>query len=148
MSVRDRIEAQQLAAKYAAQSAPRIAQQEQDEKRERLAQNYRNIVESRLQTLLLDCTDDERSVCNDIINADRPNCLGNYDVVAATLLRVREEGTAALRLVMQNSTRQEQQEVWQILKDTPAREKLGMDQGRKCREVLAQVREKLFMEEN
>jgi hypothetical protein len=146
-SVRTRIEDALMASRYLAQSAPKITQQAEDERRERLAQNFRRIQEDRLNVILLDASDDERSTVNDIVNRNRPNCLGNPDVISATLLLVRTEGVENLREVMQGTTKEEQHLVWEILKDSSPAARLGMDGGRACREALQDVRHKQFMEE-
>jgi hypothetical protein len=147
-SVRERIEAQQLAAKYAVKLAPQITKEAADERRDRLAQNARKINEDRLNVALLDMTDSEREAVFEIMNRERPSCLSSFDVISATLLRVRTEGVDNLREAMQDTTQAEQLATWEILKHATSEDKLGMDGGRACREALAQAREKLFMEEN
>jgi hypothetical protein len=110
------------------------------ERSERLAQNARKIQEERTLTLLLDMSDDEREVTYELLNRENPASLGSSVVLEATLLRVREDGTANLREVMQGTTRQEQRKVYEVLKTMSAAERLGMDGGDGCREALRRVR--------
>jgi hypothetical protein len=144
-SLRTRLEQQDLAAKYKAQSAPKIAQQEEDARAERLAQNARKISEDKINVLLLDMSDDEREVVYEIVNRERPDSLGSSVVLEAALLRVRELGTANLRDAMQGSSRAEQRAVFPVLMQAPsAAERLGLDGGAACREALRKVRSEAY----
>ncbi len=151
-SVRTRreFEAYQAAERAARQpqgpTAAQIAANE-DERRERLAQNMRKIREDQVNLLLLDLTEDEREIVFEIVNRDCPQNLGNPTVLEATLLRVRNEGEYNLREVMQDTTPQEKSEVWQILQSATASDRLGLNEARRCREALQQVRHKHFVED-
>lgn len=144
-SVRERIERQQLEEKYrerqrAQQSGPSPEQIEQEQRQERLSQNARIIREDAVNTLLLDMTDTEREAVFEIVGRSRPDSLGSFDVISATLLRVRTVGVENLRKVMEGTTRLEQIEVWDILKNADAISRTGMDDGRACLAALQQVR--------
>jgi len=145
-SVRARLEQREVERRYAAR-APQIPRAAEDERRTRLAQNARTIQSDQVNLMLLDMTDPEREVVFAIVNRERPGSLGSAPVIEATLLRVRTVGVEALRQEMQDTTREEQSAVWEILKSATAEEKLGMDGGRACRAALQQVRHDQFMRE-
>jgi hypothetical protein len=143
-NVRDRWEQTELAEKYAAhqrveQRGPSPEQIEQ-ERQERLAQNARKIREEAVNTLLLQMSPDESVVVFEIVGRERPDALGSFDVLSATLLRVRTVGVENLRKVMEGTTRLEQVEVFDILKGADAMARTGMDGGEACRAALQQIR--------
>jgi hypothetical protein len=144
-TLRERLEAADLQRRYDAQSAPK--QTAQDTRADLLAVNAKKIQQNRVTMTLIDMDDCEREVVFDIINKERPASLGNPDVIEGALLRVRAEGTAALREVMAGTTKHEQSAVWEILKTASAEARLGMDGGRACKDALQQVRHQQFMEE-
>jgi hypothetical protein len=120
----------------------------EDERRERLLFNAKKIQEDRINLMLLDMTEDERSVVFEIVNRESPQNLGNAVVLEALLLRVRNEGVSNLRDAMTETTREEQSAVWKLLQEGSAASRLGMDGGVGCRTALQIVKHQQFVEEN
>jgi hypothetical protein len=143
MSVRERLEQQQIAARYAARSAPGPSPEQIDSERQaRLAQNARKIREDRVNQMLVEMSDDEREVVFDIIGRERPECLGNADVVQTTLQRVRVDGTNTLGAIMRGVDDTDRAAVWGILQqEGNAESRLGLDNGAGCRAALRRVQD-------
>jgi hypothetical protein len=143
-NVRTRLERQQYETRYTSQ-APKPKPPQDDtndaERADRLARNAQRIREERIGAMLIDMSPDEREVTFAIIGREKPDLLGNADVIAMTLERVRAVGNNTLHEVMRGATPKEKAAVWEILKDATAEGRLGMDQGRACRAALYQVQE-------
>jgi DNA polymerase III delta prime subunit len=147
--VRSRIEAAQMAERYKAREPQTKQTRDQIEQARaaRLAQNAEKIRSEAVTEMLIDMDDAEREVVFTLIGRERPDALGNADVIAMTLERVRVVGTKTLREVLIGTTKAERDEVWNILCEGTAEQKLGMDGAVACREALRQVRHRHFEED-
>jgi hypothetical protein len=150
MSVRDRIEAAQMAERYAARQGKltqeQVEEQAEEERRERLAKNAAKIRQDQISNLLIDMSDDERMVVFSTIGKDKPDCLGNSDVIAMEVEKVRVEGRANFHRIMKDTTKAEKEKVWEILATGDAFARTGMDP-EACEKALKQVRHEQFMNE-
>lgn len=141
MSVRERLEQEEMARRYAARESKPTPEQVEQQRAEKLQQNAEKIRSEQVTRFLLDLSPDEEHVVLAIIGRERPESLGNADVLAMEVERVRAVGTENLRKVMEGTTRKEQAAVWEILKQGDAFARTGMDGGAACRAALRQVQE-------
>src|SRR5438132_12930232 len=83
--VRSRLEAAEMARRYSARQVKLTTEQAQEqadaERTARLLKNAEKIRQEQISSMLLECSPDEREVVYRRIGRERPDLLGNGDVV-------------------------------------------------------------------
>lgn len=144
MSVRDRLERQQLEEKYRARAPRQSPEEVEQERKRRLKANAAKISQQNVELFLHsgDATDDEIEVIKNQIGAECPEHLANVDVHNSRLLKLRVTGQAALAAVLDILDDDVRQEVLDILKSKSAEARTGADGGIGARAAVAEYFER------
>ena len=143
-SVRSRIEARELASKYAARLTPQLpaksSEEVERERRERLKASAAAIREQNLNFLLLtgDATPQELEAVKILISRECPQHLANADVHRSRLMRLRTEGQTAIDTVFGILDADVRAEAEKILSMKDALAVTGADGGAGARAAVAE----------